>query len=302
MNELQQKTARAIVNVFETGRILGNYGAIAVTKGDSGHLSYGRSQSTLGAGTLGRLLGLYCQQPGARFAAAIQAFLPAVQRKDFTLDTNDAFKTLLKQAAGDPVMQATQDRFFDDNYLAPACTAAEALGIADALGQAVVYDSFVQGGWGTLKTRMPSVGALGARAWVAKYVDVREAWLKSCKAPLPSTAYRMESFKAMISTGRWDLALPLTAHGITITAEALDANTPAAAGAARTLLLVQPYLRGDDVRQVQQALAGKGLPVGTPDGVYGPFTDKLVAQWHASQAIDETGVGPKTRASLGLPA
>ena len=47
MNELQQNTARAIVNVFETGRISGNYAAVAVLKGDSGHLSYGRSQAAL---------------------------------------------------------------------------------------------------------------------------------------------------------------------------------------------------------------------------------------------------------------
>ena len=300
MNELQQKTARAIVNVFETGRILGNYGAIAVMKGDSGHLSYGRSQSTLGAGTLGQLLALYCQQPGAQFAAAIQAFLPAVQRKDFALDTNDAFKTLLKQAAADPVMQTTQDRFFDDNYLAPACTAAESLGIADALGQAIVYDSHVQGGWATLRKRMPPVDALGPRAWVAKYVDVRAAWLRSCNPPLPNTAYRMDSFKAMIAAERWDLALPITAHGVAITAAALEANAPAPAAAARTLVLVQPYLRGDDVRRVQQALADHGLPVGTPDGVYGPFTDKLVARWQATQAIVENGVGPMTRTSLGV--
>lgn len=303
MDDLQQRTARAIINVFETGRILGNYGAIAVMKGDTGHLSYGRSQSTLGSGTLAALLGRYCDEPDARYAKEIGAFLPAVQKKDFSLDTNDVFRSLLKKAGDDPAMQATQDKFFDDNYLAPACTVAQAMGITDPLGQTVVYDSHVQGGWSLLKSRMPPVAALGAQAWVGKYIDVRTAWLKACKDPLPSTAYRMDSFKQMIADGKWDLALPLKAHGLTITAAALQANAPPIAGSRRTLVLVEPYLRGDDVREVQAALAAKGnLPVGTPDGVYGPFTSKLVATWQSQQGVTENGVGPLTRASLGLPA
>lgn len=303
MNELQQKTARAIVNVFETGRILGNYGAIAVMKGDSGHLSYGRSQSTLGGGTLGLLLTRYCAAPGARFAAPIQNFLPNVLAKDFTLDTNDVFKTLLRNAGTDPVMQATQDSFFDDNYLSPACTAAQRLGITDALGQTVVYDSHVQGGWALLSKRMPAVSSMATKDWVSLYVDRRRDWLKSCKVPLPSTAYRMDSFQAMIQAGQWDLTLPVTAHGITITAAALGAQTPPLPGSRRTLVLVTPYLRGDDVKAVQQAMADKAnLPVGTPDGVYGPFTSQLVATWQAQQGLTETGVGPLTRQSLDLPA
>jgi chitosanase len=54
VNDLQQKTVRAIVNVFETGHLEGNYSAIAVLKGDRGHLSYGRSQATLGSGSLSK--------------------------------------------------------------------------------------------------------------------------------------------------------------------------------------------------------------------------------------------------------
>jgi chitosanase len=44
MNSIQTATAVAIVNVFETGRVRGDYGGIAVIKGDNGHLSYGRSR------------------------------------------------------------------------------------------------------------------------------------------------------------------------------------------------------------------------------------------------------------------
>jgi len=118
MNELQQTTARAIVNVFETGRILGDYGTIAVLKGDSGHLSYGRSQAALGSGSLYELLDAYCQKQTARFATQLRDYLPRLKNRDVTLDTDDDFRNLLKSAAAeDPVMRLTQDQFFDSRYL-----------------------------------------------------------------------------------------------------------------------------------------------------------------------------------------
>jgi chitosanase len=69
MNDLQKATSAAIVNIFETGRALGNYGAIAVLKGDRGHLSYGRSQTTLGSGSLCKLLTQSCDLPNAQLAS-----------------------------------------------------------------------------------------------------------------------------------------------------------------------------------------------------------------------------------------
>lgn len=50
MNNLQTSTAKAIVNIFETGRLLGNYGSVVVDPKDPGHLTYGRSQTTLASG------------------------------------------------------------------------------------------------------------------------------------------------------------------------------------------------------------------------------------------------------------
>ena len=42
--ELQKKTTQAIVNIFETSQPLGDYGKVTLLAGDSGHLTYGRSQ------------------------------------------------------------------------------------------------------------------------------------------------------------------------------------------------------------------------------------------------------------------
>jgi chitosanase len=300
MNELQQTTARAIVNVFETGRILGNYAGIAVLEGDSGHLSYGRSQAALGSGSLYELLDAYCQKQTALFATQIRDFLPRLKNRDFTLDTDDKFRTLLKSAATeDPVMRLTQDQFFDSRYLGPACRDASTLGIVEALGVTVIYDSCVQGGWPLLKERIGPVTRQGSKDWVQRYIALRKAWLSSLKAPLPSTVYRMDAFGSLVELDKWDLALPVTVHNVTITAEALTADTPGQPQTRTLLNLTTPYLRGADVTKLQQALKEKGLPM-TPDGVYGPFTSKLVEQWQAAHAIKEDGAGALTRQSLGI--
>lgn len=53
---LQKKIAQSIVNIFETGEPLGDYGNVTVLNGDTGHLTYGRSQTTLASGNLALLL------------------------------------------------------------------------------------------------------------------------------------------------------------------------------------------------------------------------------------------------------
>ena len=52
LTDLQKKAAQAVVNVFETGHARGEYGQVTLLPGDSGHLTYGRSQTTLASGNL----------------------------------------------------------------------------------------------------------------------------------------------------------------------------------------------------------------------------------------------------------
>jgi len=298
MDDLQKATAQAIVNVFETGRILGDYSAVTVLKGDSGHLTYGRSQTTLGSGNLYKLLLSYCQK-STPLGAQLQPYLPRFLQKDFTLDTDAGVKELLKEAGSDPVMRAVQDQFFNENYFVPALNSAEKAGITQPLGQTVVYDSHIQGGWSILYPQMPPVNSLGGeQAWIARYVAKRKSWLQSGQPPLPSTTYRMDSFNDLIGQGKWSLPLPLAVHGMTISAEALAGDVPAPGAQRRTLRLTSPYLRGDDIKAIQMKLD----PGGTPDGIYGPFTDALVKKFQAAQTppIVEDGVGPLTRVALGV--
>ena len=296
MTSLQKEACRAIVNIFETGKVRGDYGAVTVIRGDAGHLSYGRSQVSLGSGNLYRLLDQYCATPDARFANDLKSFLPKFQAREVALDTDAAVKALLARAGKeDPVMRAAQDLFFNRTFFAPACNAAESSGLTLPLAYSVAYDGHVQGGWSRLAGRLGKVNARGEQDWLNQYIQIRRDWLSAQKPPVPTTVYRMESFKTLASDGNWDLRLPFRVHGVTVTEEALLGGEPTVPGdTARVLRLTSPYLRGDDVKALQQALSV------TADGVYGPFTDALVKQHQKSKGITEEGVGPLTRKSLNL--
>lgn len=301
MNFLQKEACRAIVNVFETGKVRGDYGAVTVIKGDKGHLSYGRSQVSLGSGHLYDLIDQYCQEPSALFTGDLKPYLQRLKDKDVTLDGDDGLKTLLRRTGReDIVMRTTQDQFFNQNFLAPALTDAEKFGLMLPLSQALVYDSHVQGGWGALSTRSGKVGARGEKEWIDRYVTMRRDWLSSRNPPVAATVYRMDSFRTLIQDGKFDLALPFKVHGIMITQEALaGGEAPTGNDEPRTLRITSPYLRGEDVVALQFALKANGLPISV-DGVYGPFTDALVKKLQKTKDITEDGAGPKTRESLGI--
>lgn len=301
MDDLQKATVRAIVNIFESGRVRGDYSAIAVLKGDKGHLSYGRSQTTLGSGNLYTLLQAYCAKDNTKCGERLKPLLPRFKARDITLDTDTIVRDLLKEAGDDPAMRASQDQFFNENYFAPALRAAESFGITAPLGCAVVYDSHIQGGWKIVSARVPKLGQTDPKDWISKYVDARTAWLQSLNPPLPSTIYRMQAFRTLIAAGNWSLTLPLQVHGVAITKELLDES--ADPQPTKLLRLTKPYTSSDDVKKVQAALQialqTKGVII-NPDGVYGPYTDLIVKQWQKSQNITEDGIGPLSRQALHL--
>ena len=128
-------------------RVLGDYGQVTLLVGDTGHLTFGRSQTTLGSGNLGKLLDRYCNNPGARFRRLLSPSLPKIAAKDVTLDGDRKLHNVLRASADDQVMRDLQDEFFDEVYYTPAIRAADRMEIVTPLGQTVVYDSFVHGSW-----------------------------------------------------------------------------------------------------------------------------------------------------------
>lgn len=310
MTDEQKLTCSAIVNVFEGGSILGNYSAISTAKGDTGHLSYGRSQVTLGSGNLYLMLKAYCEAPDAQFASELTPYMDRMAHKDFSLDNELPLKAILREAGHDPAMRREQDAYFDRAYFQPSISAAARVGLGSPLSIAIVYDSHIQGAWKPLSDNVVSrLGRVGAGCteskWVTEYVAMRRAFLLRGKPPLPVTVYRMEGFGQIVTAGNWQLKLPIKVHGVNITPEALGPVTALPVVARVTIpdpeidnrpLLrpALPYLRGDGVQQFQHLLNGAGLK-NSEDGVYGPFTQALARHFQAGANLKpDAVVGPQT--------
>lgn len=307
LNDIQKKAAEAIVNIFETGHPLGNYASVTLLAGDTGHLTYGRSQTTLASGNLYLLIKAYCGADGNQFGAQLTPYLDRLAKRDFTLDTDTTFRMLLREAGEDPVMHDVQDRFFDSGYWNPAVAAAASVGISSALGITVVYDSFIQGAWRVIRDLTNQAhglaSAIGEQVWIAAYVEVRRNWLATnSNALLHQTVYRMDSFHSLMQDAKWDLALPFTVLQVTVDDACLAPPVLARVAAhqddERVLLASDPPMSGPDVQAVQQALARAGFDVNV-DGSYGPSTEAAVRKFQAQKGLTVDGaVGPVTRAAL----
>jgi len=308
LTDLQKKTAHAIVNVFETGTPHGDYGKVTVLRNDSGHLTYGRSQTTLASGNLHLLVKAYTEAPEAATAAELVPFLGRLAARDVRLDQDEDLHRLLRLAANDPVMHGVQDRFFDRVYWEPSIDSAEATGVMSGLGSSVVYDSKVHGSWGRMRDRTIErhgrVSDVGERDWIGHYVTVRREWLANhANTLLHRTVYRMEAFRILMDTEKWNLALPLPVRGVLVNEEVLAGaavRVSAEDRAERVLVLQMPWMTGDDVEVLQQALnrSGFSLPV---DGIYGPATEAAVRRFQQRGGLRVDGAaGPATRARLPI--
>ncbi len=301
LTDEQEQTAKAIVNVFETGRVRGDYANVTLIPGDSGQLTYGRTQTTLASGGLHELIRAYTSAPGAVFRSDLEPFLGALEARDPALNDNLYFRNLLSAAADDPVMRRTQDDFFDRTKWRPANQAAARDGIVSALGTAVVYDSVVHGSWQTLRARANTVAglatAIGERAWIMAYVRERRAWLAgNRRADLRRTVYRMDAFLGMLDGGDWDLPLPLVVRGLEIDGAALRAAPDGVYDGprprSRPLRLSQPIVRGLDVRLVQLALSRPGNRSNVDvaaDGIYGRRSEQAVRSFQERTGLGATG-------------
>jgi len=308
ITELQKKTAQAIVRIFETGKPLGDYGAVTVIPGDTGHLSYGCSQASLTSGNLALLIDAYCYVVGAQYADKLYPFLAAMKRKDTTLDNNSSLKSILKEAGNDPVMRRVQDDFFDQHFWWPAVATAEAMEIRSALGILTIYDSRIHGSFDLISSRTTQKhGApimIGEREWIDRYIWERKEWLgKHSNQLLRNTVYRMHTLASLVMMGKWDIGLPLTVRGITITEAILNGGA-----VRRTLRLSSPLMQGDDVKDLQGRLnkywsEQNGVRAGllrlAEDGSFGQKTDDALRAFQKANNLKSDGIcGAMTWAAL----
>jgi chitosanase len=298
LSALQKRTAQAIINIFETGTVLGKYGQVTVIEHDTGHLTFGRSQTTLSTGNLGRLVDTYCDTAGARFGQRLKPFLAALRARDIGLDKNEKLHNLLRATADDPVMRDVQDAFFDSTYWQPALGEAAALGIATPLGIATVYDSVVHGSWALMRDRTNQaageIAQLGEQGWITAYIATRRHWLENHPRPdLRPTVYRMKALGALAEQGNWTLQLPMLVRDEEISNATLEAAPPGCYDGpepgSRILKVATPLPRGLDVRLVQLGLSEADLAV-KADGVFGPGTSAALKAFQVGQGLTPTGV------------
>jgi chitosanase len=293
----QVQVVQAIINIFETSQVLGNYGQVTLLPNDPGRLTYGRSQTTLASGNLLKLLQRYVDNPGARFGPRLRPWLPAVAAQAAAVDTDGPLHNVLRACADDPVMRETQDQFFDDEYWKRAHKAALDMGLGLPLSIAVVYDGFVHGSWSRIRDQTTqqtgSVSAVGEEAWIEAYVDRRRAWLANhTNSIIRKTAYRMEAFQRLIANGQWGLALPLVVRQQEISTATLSATPPGCFDGplpgTRALAIQQPLQRGLDVRMVQLGLSDEGLDI-KADGVFGEASMRCVREYQIAHGLPATG-------------
>lgn len=313
MNPLQKQTCISIVNIFESGTLTGNYGAVGGLKNDKGHLSYGKSQVSLMSGNLFLLIKAYCEEPDAQFAQELSPFLGRLGNKDITLDQDLNIRSILRQAGNDPAMKRIQDDYFDRNFFRPALAAAQHANLQNPLSQTIAYDTHIQGGWQACSTAVTAaVGPIGANVseetWIKRYLEVRSAYLER---HAPATTYRPEAFGKLISAGNWAMDLPIGIRGLMITAQSFDIPIPVPAPSIPTppipdpevdslplLRPLLPYMRGVDVLNLQKLLNIVGMK-NSEDQIYGPFTQALVSAFQKRMALKPDAiVGPQTWIAL----
>lgn len=307
--DLQKQTAQAIVNIFETGKVRGDYGRVTLLIGDSGHLTYGRAQTTLASGNLYLLIKAYCDKPSATHALALKPYLPRLADMDLRLDHDAAFRQLLADCGNDPQMHEAQDQFFDRVYWRPATHVASLMGAHEALSVAVLYDSVIHGSLSLMRAEVDAkhglMSATGERAWIAAYVAHRRKWLSTHgNKLLRKTVYRMDAFASLIGQGNWSLDLPFSLCGVRIDAAALGYHAPVPASAidlgTRNLRLTQPPMTGRDVRALEAALAREGYVI-NQDGVFDQGLEDALKMFQAENGLIDDGIaGPATRIMLGL--
>ena len=72
--------------------------------------------------------------------------------------------------------------------------------------------------------------------------------------------------------------------------------------ASREMKLTHPYMRGSDVKALQQALKDNGYDPGQIDGVFGKKTERAVKRFQKDSGLSADGIaGKRTCFALGLP-
>jgi Glycosyl hydrolase family 46 len=130
----------ALTGLFEGGK------TDSLQTKDSGIVSYGKFQATLASGSLEKVLREYLVNSNTSTAHELRSFLPSVKARDISLRSNNAFLSLLKDAAKEHTMENAQNVVFSKDYWEPAAKIASQLGLQSKIAYAIFFDTKIQGG------------------------------------------------------------------------------------------------------------------------------------------------------------
>ncbi len=226
--EKDKMKALAIVHVFETGKPFGDYAACVVLNDGAG-ISYGINQFTHRSGSLAAVVKAYLATPAVTGRQMLASKLPMLNdRSDASISSLAAdreFRRVLSAAAAVEEMRSAQREIAYTRYLKPALDVCDTMRFDNPLSLAVVYDSLTHGSWDWIAARVNAVvhsagaGApVNEKAWITEYVRRRHRWLTEIRR-LRVTNYRTKFFLDQIAIGNWDLRLPISVQGVSLTEE-----------------------------------------------------------------------------------
>jgi len=209
-----KRKIKQIISVFETSSLNPKYGQVTVLPDGPGgvkQITYGAHQTTENS-HLKELLTNYVNGRG-KYAADIRPYLPKVGK--YVLHSSETFKSLLRLAGNDELMQDLQESLFEKRYWLPAYQFFTVNGFVLPLSMAVIYDSYIHSGglpsWLRNKfAEVPPAKGGDEKAYINAYVNARDQWLEEhTNKILRNTDYRTDVWKEQILNCNWNLASPV---------------------------------------------------------------------------------------------
>lgn len=324
VREKQKRYAQGVINIFETGNWKGNYSQVSVLRGDTGNLTYGKSQATLSSGNLYLLIKKYINS-GGEYSNKMKPYLKQLKNKDVSLNNNSEFHIILEKAGKEDIMRRTQDLFFDKMFWKPTIESALSIKCYIPFSLMVIYDSKIHGSWSRMKKRTDKhygkSTKIGEVPWIRGYIKTRREWLAThSNHLLRNTVYRMDTFLDMIDNKNWILTPPFTVRDKEVEMEGIEdiinglkdldiekgereleeKDQHIEDNDDRLYYLTDPYMEDEHIGLIQSMLSKLGYyPEGSVDDVFGPNTEKAVMNFQKDNDLTVDGIiGPETGEEL----
>ena len=228
----QRHRAEALTSLFENGTLALQYG-YAEQLGDGRGITAGRAGFTSGTGDMLLVVQAYTDQVATHPLARYMPRLKQINAGEVPPDTVTGLEGLepaWADAAADARFRAAQDAVVDRLYYDPAMAHADALGVASALGRAVLYDTIIQHGDGDDLDGLPALIArtgtqvqgdpahgVAEKRWLKAFLAMRRADLLNPYDPATQAVWaesvgRVDALASILVAGNMALRGPFRLH------------------------------------------------------------------------------------------